>query len=1276
MQWNHRGRYLVMLAAVLVSLFTPFFSGRTVYAQDAPPVEPAPAAVSAGDAVGNGPPIRSTTFNTAGKITYPMQTRFNSTNAVTIEAWTYFLNSQGCQTVVDNSWNLSYWFGVCGTDTVEARPQFRRGNTGAVDAGQAIRYFTWNHLAVTYDGANVAFYINGRPAGGGTLAAAPLATADLHIGGSPASELLGGTLDEVRIWSVARTQQQIQDGIFKEIRSDPTLAATFGSGGLNEDIQSVMTPTVGAGIGGSQYGFLPKDLVVPRAATTPTFDGQVNVDVEYAGAEVMPIRLVRSDGDFFAPGAVPDMAPLEARFLRTETDLYIGINRVHLYCGSSCPLDPFAQENAKIAILLDTGYLRPELAQPQQNRLLIEVGTLDPATSLWQVGNGSGGFVNCAGAACVPRGELWDVRKHEFDGGEFNPDGRSVEIRISASLLGSFAEVDGIAVGQIETPLANLHELGPAGATMDSPATWATLAYGDASASLPQVKLRGAVVDFLKPGQPPLAGQKVSFGAIGINQFQTTTDAAGLFEFDVRMPFNKPMFLQVTDCQDCRFANASAGAVGIQPTVLGDGVSFGGCLQSVCNLADITLRVKLPPGPVTFSTPVVRPVARMLLNTTSNAATSATTAVIQGENLHEFTTFFVSPMPVLEANQLDPSKWILYPAPVVARSSDMKSVTVALPTLPKATNSVAPGSGLVQTLNNDWRWVAMDNWPRPAWQDKTKSAPFRLISPAYPEIMGLGFVNEATGSSFSEFTAVYGDNAYICIGAFGFCATHVPDPLYAAVYYPIYRLIISNTGGSCVGMSATSAQFANGTLKVADFDSSALFPAGITARGDDDYAHNSVLDLLTGPAKPQTLWAYVRTNHGRQVSSSVWRMSAEQLVDSAQDGFMTQQLQALRASPTGVVLSMKNPDAVFGGHAILPYAVNDANPSIPQVKVYDNNQPKSTSPFVDFNLNDDTFKFSGYAKSGGTLFIYPVSTWKDNATFPADIPGMVGNVIFGDSGASVAAGAPLAGGATPQNTTQALISTPQGQYGYLPDGSFVNTLPGVAPIPLFGKNGENLVFSPVLIPANGVPATITINSNQERYFFLSSANGTVLGLRGSDVTPGDRDTVTLDYEGTALSGYDLTPQRSTTELLPQIGMELGVQERLLFRFWQLDLEGGSTARFDVLPGRHGLTYANGSPQASEHFIIVDAVDGAAKQAGTRLFGPMKVAAGAGQRITVADWPASRLLKVETDADGDGVYEKTEFFDGRSCGSNDVDDNGVPDACQSGPNIYLPTIARP
>ena len=179
----------------------------------------------------------------------------------------------------------------------------------------------------------------------------------------------------------------------------------------------------------------------------------------------------------------------------------------------------------------------------------------------------------------------------------------------------------------------------------------------------------------------------------------------------------------------------------------------------------------------------------------------------------------------------------------------------------------------------------------------------------------------------------------------------------------------------------------------------------------------------------------------------------------------------------------------------------------------------------------------------------------------------------------------------------------------------------------------------------------------------------------SGVTPGDRDTVKLDYDGTALSGYALTPQRSTTALLPQIGMELGVQQRLLFRFWQLDVPGGSTARFDALPGQHGVTYANGSPGASEHFVIVDAVDGAAQEAGTRIFGPMTVAAGAGQRITVADWPAAHALKVETDADGDGVYEKTEIFGGRSCGSADGDDNGVPDACEAGPNVYLPVIGR-
>ena len=1275
-----RALHLLGLVALLAGVLLPLLPAQSIMAQEIPPAAPITdvpvtegpvqsAAVSA-----DGPPIRATTFTNLGNIFYPAQARFNSSTSVTIETWAYvFFAAIPCQTIVDNQFPDSYWFGVCDDGTTsEAVLRFHRGSSGSVDSTVKLKYYHWYHLAVSYDGANATFYVDGIAAGGGALAAPVLADRELRIGGLPSDSLYYGSFDELRIWSVARTQAQIRDNIFKEVRSGAGLAATFGDGGLHEDLQPV-AGTPGTGIGATKDGLLPKDLTVPIAATAPVLDGNVDPNTEYAGAEIVNIRFVRSDGDWFAAGQ-PVRGDLSAYLLRTATDLYIGLPRVGLFCDI-CSATPFADENATIAILLDLPYLRPETAQPAQNRILIPMSTLDPATAIWQNGNGTGDFVNCTGPSCPARGPLWDVAKIEYDGGEFSPDQRAVEIRISESLLGSFDEVDGFALGQINTPLANLHHFAPVGALMGAPDTWATLIYGDSTASIPRVRVKGTVVNELAPGKPPLPNQKVSFGAIGQAAFQTTTDANGAYEFDVYLPEGKSTFLQVIECANCRAAPATVSGVGIQPTTKSGGVSYPGCTAALCTLADATLRAKLPPGPVTFTNPPLRPVARMITNTSTNSATSATTVVINGVNLHEDTTFFLSPMPVLQGPQFDPSEWILLPAPVVGRGADMKSVTVSLPTLPKLTKSFNTSVNQGEALNMDWRWIVMDNWFRPDWVDKRASGTFRLLQPAYPEIWGMGFDNESTSSSFAEFTSVYGDNAYLCIGAFGACVTHVIDPLYGTLFYGIYRGIISQTGGSCVGMSATSGKFAGGQLNASTFDPAANFPAGITVRPDADFDYDSTLGPVTGPAHPVNLWAHIRRNHGVQVSSSVWRMSAEQLIDSAQDGFMDLQVSRLRGGPTSAVISMKNPDAVFGGHAVTPYKVEDVTGGA-HVSVYDNNYPMSKAAFIDFTYSGDTFKFWDYDDSGGTLFVYPLSTWNGDATFPADIPGMVGNVIFGDSGDPDALAATLDGSpATPQNTTQALITTSAGQYGYLPNGQFINTLPNAAPIPLFGANGEDLVFSPVLLPATDPAPIITINSDQPRYFYMSAADGNALGVRGNDSTPGDHDTVKLTYSGQDLSGYELTPQRSTTELLPQIGMNLGEQERLLFRFWGLDTEGGKPSTFTMLPADHGVTHKNGASTASEHFLIVDAVDGAAKEAGTRIFGPLDTPAGATQRITVADWPVGRSVKVETDANSDGTFETTEFFGGRSCGSEDNDDNGVPDSCQSGMNTYMPVISK-
>ena len=77
---------------------------------------------------------------------------------------------------------------------------------------------TWYHIAGTYDGANIRYYVNGcliitLPATG-NLINQNLATA-IGNQSSCQCEQYYGSIDEVRIWNVARTQAQIQANIVR-----------------------------------------------------------------------------------------------------------------------------------------------------------------------------------------------------------------------------------------------------------------------------------------------------------------------------------------------------------------------------------------------------------------------------------------------------------------------------------------------------------------------------------------------------------------------------------------------------------------------------------------------------------------------------------------------------------------------------------------------------------------------------------------------------------------------------------------------------------------------------------------------------------------------------------------------------------------------------------------------------------------------------------------------------------------------------------------------------
>ncbi len=158
-------------------------------------------------------------FNgTTSYVDIPDNAELNPTAAITIEAWVYPKVNNGCNCIVGKNWNSSYWFGLnCGEGKLRFYP---KGAASRVDGNTVIPLDTWTHVAATYDGTTTRLYINGQLDASANLASGALAVnADpLYIGcdrdGTTKTYFWNGYIDNVRIWSVARTETQILENMY------------------------------------------------------------------------------------------------------------------------------------------------------------------------------------------------------------------------------------------------------------------------------------------------------------------------------------------------------------------------------------------------------------------------------------------------------------------------------------------------------------------------------------------------------------------------------------------------------------------------------------------------------------------------------------------------------------------------------------------------------------------------------------------------------------------------------------------------------------------------------------------------------------------------------------------------------------------------------------------------------------------------------------------------------------------------------------------------------
>jgi hypothetical protein len=152
-----------------------------------------------------------------GYVNVPHHEDLSPADAITIELWVYLVTGRAWDdhemaVLVGKNMNSGYWFGFS-----ERKLRFHpTGILAYQDSDGTIPIREWAHVAVTYDGEELRFYLNGSLDTTFTDFSHAIASSDapLRIGGD---SYLGrtpfGAMDEVRLWNVVRTESEIADNM-------------------------------------------------------------------------------------------------------------------------------------------------------------------------------------------------------------------------------------------------------------------------------------------------------------------------------------------------------------------------------------------------------------------------------------------------------------------------------------------------------------------------------------------------------------------------------------------------------------------------------------------------------------------------------------------------------------------------------------------------------------------------------------------------------------------------------------------------------------------------------------------------------------------------------------------------------------------------------------------------------------------------------------------------------------------------------------------------------
>lgn len=138
------------------------------------------------------------------------------TPAMTVEAWVSVRDAHppaACSSIAGKGYQTGWWLGLCGT----TMRSYFNGNGSSKDGGVIPDTPTtiWIHIAAVTDGTTHKHYINGNLVSQGAESPRSQSTLPMRIGSDPNWDFMAeGGIDDLRIWKVARTQDQIRQTMF------------------------------------------------------------------------------------------------------------------------------------------------------------------------------------------------------------------------------------------------------------------------------------------------------------------------------------------------------------------------------------------------------------------------------------------------------------------------------------------------------------------------------------------------------------------------------------------------------------------------------------------------------------------------------------------------------------------------------------------------------------------------------------------------------------------------------------------------------------------------------------------------------------------------------------------------------------------------------------------------------------------------------------------------------------------------------------------------------